>query len=75
MPSFYGQVRSSFQVSGSSISSVSINEVEKQTVIYKEKQSEINKIIEEIDKSKKQIRLNQSQQQDLEKELISACTA
>ena len=67
---FYGQVRSSFQVSGANISSISINEVEKQTVIYKEKQLEINKTNEEIDKSKSQIRLAQSQKIDLEKELI-----
>jgi small-conductance mechanosensitive channel len=66
---FYGQVRASFQVSGANISSVSINEVEKQTVIYKEKQLEINKTNEEIDKSKNQIRLIEKQKTDLLKNL------
>lgn len=66
---FYGQVRSNFQVSGANISSVSINEVEKQTVIYKEKQAEINRTNEEIDKSKNQIRLIEKQKTELQNNL------
>jgi small-conductance mechanosensitive channel len=67
----YGQIKSSISLSTSNISSVSINEVEKQTVIYKEKQSEINKTIVEIDQSKNQIKAIQAQKQELENELSS----
>jgi small-conductance mechanosensitive channel len=66
---FYNQVRSNFQASGATISSISINEVEKQTVIYKEKQSEINKTNTEIEQSKNQINEIQRQKLGLEKNL------
>jgi small-conductance mechanosensitive channel len=71
---FYNQVRSNFQVYGDNISSISINEVEKQTVIYKEKQSEINKVNTDIEQSKSLIREIQNQKLSLEKDLITAQT-
>jgi small-conductance mechanosensitive channel len=66
---FYSQVRSNFQASGATISSISINEVEKQTVIYKEKQSEISKTNTEIEQSKNLINEVQRQKLGLEKDL------
>jgi small-conductance mechanosensitive channel len=66
---FYGQVRASLQTSGASISSVSINEVEKQTVIYKEKQTEINKTNSDIEIVRSQIRELQIKKVGLENQL------
>ena len=68
---FYGQVRANLQASGATISSVSINEVEKQTVIYKEKQVEINKTNSDIELAKGQIRDLQIKKLSLESELTN----
>jgi small-conductance mechanosensitive channel len=71
---FYGQVRANLQTSGATISSVSINEVEKQTVIYKEKQAEINKTNSDIELVKSQIRELQIKKLSLENELTNLQT-
>jgi small-conductance mechanosensitive channel len=67
----YAQIKPNFEVKGSNISSVSINEVEKQTVVYKEKQLEINKANQEIDKNKLTLKQIQTQKLELEKELLN----
>lgn len=67
----YSQIRSNFQTSGATISTVSINEVEKQTVIYKQKQAEINKANADIDQVKNQIRELQINKLGLESQLLA----
>jgi small-conductance mechanosensitive channel len=67
----YGQLQTSIQSKGTNISSVSINEVEKQTVVYKEKQLEINQANESIDKTRVALKQLTSEKMELEKSLIN----
>jgi small-conductance mechanosensitive channel len=67
----YGQLQASIQSKGANISSVSINEVEKQTVVYKEKQVEINQVNESIDKTKGVLKKRTTEKMELEKSLIN----
>jgi small-conductance mechanosensitive channel len=67
----YGQLQTSLESKGTKISSVSINEVEKQTVVYKEKQTEINKTSENINKTQLTLKQFNLDKMQLEKDLIN----
>jgi small-conductance mechanosensitive channel len=67
----YSQLQSNLESKGTNISSISINEVEKQTIVYKEKQTEINKTSENVDKNKLLLRQSNLEKMELEKSLIS----